>query len=202
MVRLRIVKSALQKIRTSRHTLIKSTQTIDGVSRINEAVEGEVHLVAIGYGDEQEADRRGAVALEQQVAESVEVALRLGHLLAFDEEEADVHPVADEGAAAGGFGLGDLVLVVREHEVFASGVEVDVFAEELGGHGGALDVPAGAAGAEGGVPVAFERAIGGGLDRLPQGEVAGGVLVVLVDVDAGSVFDAGEVLLGELAVVG
>jgi hypothetical protein len=37
---------------------------------------------------------------------------------------------------------------------------------------------------------------------LPEGEVAGGVLVVLVDVDARAVFDAVEVLLGELAVFG
>ncbi len=99
--------------------------------------------------------------------------------------------------AAGGFGLGDLVLVVREHEVFAAGVEVDVVAEEFRRHGGALDVPAGAARAERRVPELFA-----GLDGLPEGEVAGGVLLVLVDVDAGAVFDAVEVLLGELAVLG
>ena len=124
---------------------MEGAQAVDGVGRLGEAVEGEVHLVAVGHGDQQEANGGGAVALEQQVAEGVEVALGLRHLLAFDEQEADVHPVADEGLAAGGFGLGDLVLVVREHEVFAAGVEVDVVAEELRGHGGALDVPAGAA---------------------------------------------------------
>ena len=181
---------------------MEGAQAIDGVGRFEQAVEGEVELVPVGHGDEQEADRRGAVALEQQIAQGVEVVVRLRHLAAFDEQEADVHPVAGEGVAGGALGLGDLVLVVREHEVLAAGVEVDVFAEELGGHGGALDVPAGAAGAEGGLPVALEGAVGGGLDRLPEGEVAGGVLVVLVDVDAGAVLDAGEVLLGELAVVG
>ena len=55
-------------------------------------------------------------------------------------------------------------------------------AEEFGGHGGALDVPAGAAGAEGGVPGCLA-----GLGGLPEGEVAGGVFVVLVYVDAGAV---------------
>ena len=34
-----------------------------------------------------------------------------------------------------------------KQKLFASGVEVDVVAEEFGGHGGALDVPAGAAAA-------------------------------------------------------
>ena len=55
-----------------------------------------------------------------------------------------------------------------------------------------------------GRPVA-ERGLPGlfaGFDGLPEGEVARGVLLVLVDVDAGAVFDAFEVLLGELAVLG
>ena len=139
-------------------TLAEGAQAVDGVGGFGEAVEGEVELVAVGDGDEQEADGGGAVALEQQVAEGVEVALGLGHLAAFDEQEADVHPVAGEGLAGGAFGLGDLVFVVREHEVFAAGVEVEGVAEELGGHGGALDVPAGAAGAERGVPGVLRRA--------------------------------------------
>ena len=87
--------------------------------------------------------------------------------------------------------------MVREHEVFAAGVEVDVVAEKLHRHGGALDVPAGAAAAEGGIPMLLA-----GLDGLPEGEVAGGVLLVLVYIDAGAVFDAVEVLAGELAVLG
>ena len=154
-----------------------------------------------GHGHEQEADGGGAVALEQEVAEGEEVALGFGHLAAFDEQEADVHPVPGEEGARGGFGLGDLVFVMREHEVFAAGVEVEGVAEEAGGHGGALDVPAGAAGAEGGVPGVFAGAVGGGFDGLPEGEVAGGILFV-VDVDARAVFHTVEVALGELAVGG
>ena len=80
------------------HALVEGAEAVDGVGGFGEAVEGEVHLVAVGDGDEQEADGGGAIAFEQQVAEGVEVALGLGHLLAFDEEEADVHPVAGEGA--------------------------------------------------------------------------------------------------------
>ena len=69
-----------------------------------------------------------------------------------------MHPVAGEGLAGGALGLGDLVLVVGEHEVFAAGVEVEGVAEEFGGHGGALDVPAGTAGAQGGLPRRARRA--------------------------------------------
>ena len=126
---------------------MKGAEAVDGVGGLGEAVEGEVELVAVGDGDKKEADGGGAIAAEEEVAEGVEVALGLGHLFAFDEEEADVHPVAGEGLAGGALGLGDLVFVVREHEVFAAGVEVEVVAEEFSGHGGALDVPAGAAAA-------------------------------------------------------
>ena len=41
-----------------------------------------------------------------------------------------------------------------------------------------------------------------GLDGLPEGEVAVGVFVVLVYVDAGAVFHVVEIFLGELAVLG
>ncbi len=99
--------------------------------------------------------------------------------------------------AGGAFGLRDLVLVVREHQVFAAGVEVEAVAEELHGHGGALDVPAGAAGAERGLPAVFA-----GLGRLPESEVAGGVLLVLIHIDARAVFNAFKIFFGELAVVG
>ncbi len=108
-----------------------------------------------------------------------------------------MEPVAREGLMGGGFRLGDLIFVVWEHEVFAAGVEIEGVAEILHGHGGALDVPAGAAGAEGRFPGRLA-----GFGGLPQGEVAGGVLIVLVEIDAGSIFDAGEVFLGELAVGG
>src|SRR5205823_13711506 len=119
--------------RTDLHTSIKSPQTIDSVGGVSEAVEGEVHLVTVGHGDEQKANGGGAIALQQQIAEGVEVALGLRHLFALDEQEADMHPVADEGLATGRFRLGDLVLVVREHKVFAASVEVDVVAEKFRG---------------------------------------------------------------------
>ena len=105
--------------------------------------------------------------------------------------------MAGEGLVGGGFALRDLVFVVREHEVFAAGVEVEAVAEVLHGHGGALDVPAGTAAADGRIPGGFA-----GLGGLPEGEVAGGVLLVLVEIDARAVFHAAEVFLAELAVVG
>ena len=61
-----------------------------------------------------------------------EIAERLRHLLAFDLQEAIMHPVIRhhrrvEGAAR----LGDFVLVVRENEIDAAAVDVERFAEML-----------------------------------------------------------------------
>ena len=108
--------------------------------------------MAIGNGEQQKADGRSAVAAQQKIAKGKEIPFGLGHLAAFDQQEAHMHPVAREGLAGGGFRLRDLVLVMREHQVFAAGVQVEGFAEILHRHGGALDVPAGAAVAERGIP--------------------------------------------------
>ena len=96
----------------------------------------------------------------------------------------------------GAFALGDLVFVVRELQVHAAGVDVDGLAQVGGGHRRALDVPARAAAAPGGLP-AGEVFAGG----LPQHEVAR-VALVRRHVDA----RAGQHLVGvparELAVAG
>ena len=109
-------------------------------------------------------------------------------------DHAVVHPDAHElGAAVGALGLGDLVLVVREHQVEAAAVDVDLLAQRSSSHGGALDVPARAAWAPGTRPA---RLAGSG--RLPQGEVRG-VALAVVGVSALQLVD---VLAGEGAVPG
>src|SRR6202012_1860534 len=53
---------------TLEQALVEGAEAIDGVGGLEQAVEGEVELVPVGHGDQQEADGRGAVALEQEVA--------------------------------------------------------------------------------------------------------------------------------------
>ena len=90
-----------------------------------------------------------------------------------------MHPhVGHHRVAEGATGLGDLVLVVREHEVDAAAVDVEHLAQMLPAHRRALDVPA--------RPAASPRALPAGKLRrrgLPQHEV-GGVLLVGRDLDA------------------
>ena len=115
----------------------------------------------------------------EPVADGDEVAERLAHLLFAHLHPGVVEPVADERHGAGvRLGLGDLVLVVREDEVLAAAVDIDLLAEVLQRHRRALDVPAGAALA----PRAVPRRLAG-LGALPEREV-GGVLLLLAGLDA------------------
>ncbi len=87
---------------------------------------------------------------------------------------------ANVGAVAA-LALGDLVLVMREEQVDAAGMQVDGLAEVLPDHRAALDVPAWAPlrGAAGAGP--FHLAVLLGLIGLPEREVAHVVLVVCVE---------------------
>ena len=74
------------------------------------------------------------------------------------------------GVGAGA--LGELVFVVRELQIQPAAVDVEVLAQQLIGHGGAFDVPAGAASADrlsvnyGAIPSGLV-----GVGRLPQDEI-------------------------------
>src|SRR5262245_17857707 len=73
-----------------------------------------------------------------------------------------------------------------KQQIDAAGVELDWrLAEETQRHRRALEVPAGAARTEAVIPRRLFR-----LWRLPQHEVAGALLLVLVDINAGAVLHA------------
>jgi hypothetical protein len=93
--------------------------------------------------------------------------------------------------------LGDLVLMMREDEVDATAVDVEIRAEILLRHGGAFDVPAGATLLAPGARPARRLGVAG----FPKHEV-GRVLLVAGHIDprAGDLFVA--ILVGEPAVVG
>ena len=180
---------------------MEGAQALDGVGGLAHTFEGEVELVPVGHAEQQEADGGRLVSLEQKIAQGVEVALGLGHLLAFDQQEAHMKPVPRKRLVRGGLGLCDLVLVVREHQVFAARMQIEALAQVLHRHGRALDMPTRAAFTQSGLPTRFACPVRSRLGCLPQREVAGRVLVVLVHIDARAVFDTREVLLGKFAVL-
>src|ERR1700712_3898594 len=79
----------------------------------------------------------------EQLPDGDEVADALRHLVALDLQEAVVHPdVSHPAFAEGAAGLRQLVLVMREHQINAAAMDIEVLAEMLPRHRRALDVPA------------------------------------------------------------
>src|SRR5271155_564867 len=128
--------------------------------------------------------------LQHQVAQGVEVPQALRHFLALDQQETHVKPETDEWLPRERLRLCDLVLVMREDEVFSAGVEIEALAQFLHRHDRALQVPAGASRTYRGIPRSLTR-----LGSFPQREVARAVFVVFVNIDAGPVEHSAEVFL-------
>src|ERR1051326_2101047 len=100
-----------------------------------------------------------------------------------------MHPKQRKHLARELLGLSDFVFVVRKDQVLAAKMDVERLPEILHRHGGALNVPPWAAGANFGVPKRLA-----GFGRFPECEVAGIVLVVFAYIDASPIDDPAEIL--------
>ena len=114
----------------------------------------------------QQVTHHFRVVLLQHITNREEIAQRLGHLVLPDTHCTGVHPHVGILLTSGGFGLGDLVLVMREGQVRPAAVDIEGVAQAAGRHRGALDMPARTARAPGRRPAGLAR-----LGGLPQHEV-------------------------------
>ena len=101
-----------------------------------------------------------------------------------------MQPIFYERLTGEGLRLRDFVLMMREGEINAAGVNVKRLAQVFHGHDGALDMPAGAAFAHRSRPSGLVI-----LARFPQNEVACVVFVVLIDIDASASPRAAEIVM-------
>src|SRR5438045_9541454 len=85
-------------------------QSLDRVGRLREAIEGEIELPAIGRAAEAEAERGRLVAFGEKIAQREEVAERLGHCFALDEQMLGVHRVTRERLGRGSYHMRNLVI--------------------------------------------------------------------------------------------
>jgi hypothetical protein len=168
---------------------------------------------AVGHGLRRPLERRAVVGRAEHVAQHLRAGVRqhvldrrgvaqaLAHLLARAAAHGDqpvVQPVPRERVAGAGR-LGDLVLVVREHQVEPAGVQVELLAEVVDRHRRALDVPARPAGSPRRRPGRLP-----GLGGLPEREVERVALGAGVPVRDGLLAGPQRVgvLAGQRAVVG
>ena len=117
--------------------------------RRGEQLGGPLAVAAVVPGQQRQPDRVRVDVLGAQLRDEHQVAARLGHLRAVEADHAGVRVVPGEGVHAGErLGVRGAALVVREDQVGAAAVEVDLRAEPVERDRRALDVPAGPAGAE------------------------------------------------------
>jgi hypothetical protein len=147
------------------------------------------------HGKQEVADGFGCASLAEKVAQGEVIARGLRHLLSVDQEVLTVHPIAGKCLAAEGFGLCNLILVMRKNEVGPSGVNVEGLAQVLGSHHRTLDVPARPARTY----FAFPERLPG-LGGLPQDKIADVGLLVFVAFDPGARPHSRKIDLGKLAV--
>ena len=158
------------------HAAQGRVQAAQAIARIFQAGIAVIEGAAVLGAQHEEAHCLAVVVLEH-IADGEEVAQRLGHLLVVHIDETVVQPVIDEALAAGTFALRDLVLVVRELQVQATTVDVELLTEQAARHGRALDVPARAARAIGRFVLGVGRLFR--LGGLPQHEVQRVLLAVI-----------------------
>ena len=117
-------------------------QSLPSRRRGVEGFSGEVEWLAVMGLQHKQAQRHWRDTAVEQCPDRGEVAQRFRHFGAADVDHAVVHPQLRQGRAVGGFGLGDFVFMVREHQIATAEMDVDREAEFLTHHGGAFDVPA------------------------------------------------------------
>ena len=178
-------------------TLDEPREPVPGGLGLAQGVVGPLEHRAVLHGRHRVA-QDGRALLGQHDGDQQPVAERLAHLGAALRDPAVVQPVLRE-PVAGGPRLGLLVLVVREAQVEPAAVDVEGLAEVPLRHRRALEVPARPAAAERGVPGGRLRLAG--LGGLPQREVAGVALGVVVDRAVGRGDHVVDPLVGQRAVL-
>ncbi len=147
-----------------------------------EGVVAEIDGAAVVGLEDEETDRHRRVGLFErrmiagkELVERNEIAKTFAHLLPVDGDHVVVHPIMHHLRALRGDRLGDLTFVVRENQVHAAPVDIEMLAEVFLAHRRALAMPAGETIAPGRGPAHDVL----GLGLFPKGEVDGVALLVL-----------------------
>src|SRR6185295_7841777 len=123
----------------------KILDSIERRLRVFESFERKIQLFAIPHGYQQIANRERLESFLDEISKREEIALRLRHLLALDEQMFSVDPKANKRTARYGLALGDFVFVMRKNVVHTAAMDVERFAQVLHRHRGTLEVPPGPA---------------------------------------------------------
>ena len=123
-------------------------QSLQALLACLQSLVGEVHGAAIVGREDKEADGHRRISLFQllviaceELLQRNEIAQALSHLLAVDGNHVVVHPVFHHAMPLRCHRLCYLALMMGEHKVHASSVDVKLATQILAPHGGTLAVP-------------------------------------------------------------
>ena len=71
-----------------------------------------------------------------------EIAQGFGHLHVINIQETVMHPVMCKFLVIAGFALSNFILVMREDQIFTTGMDINLFTKILLGHDRAFNMPA------------------------------------------------------------
>ena len=135
-------RHTLQVVQTIHQALQSLLASLQGIVR-------EIYGAAVVGREDEEADGHWRISLLQTVViaseellQSDEVAKTLTHLLTVDGNHIVVHPVTNHLVALRSHSLSNLALVVRENQIHAATVNIEVAAQVLASHSSTLAVPA------------------------------------------------------------
>ena len=110
----------------------------------------EIDGASIVRLEDEEADGHRRISLREQFVATVEefverneVAQRLAHLLSVDGDHVVVHPIMYHVVALRGYGLGNLALVMREDQIHAAAMYIEMAAQVFPSHSRTFAMPAG-----------------------------------------------------------
>ncbi len=125
-----------------------------------------------------------------------EIPQRLRHLAVVNIQKAIMQPVFCKNFAIACFALGNLIFMVRENQILAAGMDVNLLPQIFSGHHGTFNMPARPALTPRRLPVRLAFFLG-----LPKHEVKGVLLGLPSHLDiAVPGLQVVEVLVGELAI--
>src|SRR5271155_2532416 len=82
------------------------------------------------------------MSAQHEISDGEKIPETLGHLLALDQQEPGMKPIARKLLTAEGLGLRNFIFVMRKNQVFAAGMQVETRPQFLHRHHRALDMPA------------------------------------------------------------
>ena len=156
--------------------------THQGPARGIQPFEGKMQGFPVMDDQEHKAEFAAGISPVQHILHGHHVAVVRRHFAAVPQQQSGMQPIIGQGLAGQGLGNGDLIFMMRKHQVLAGKMNIEGLPEIMNGHGRTFDMPAGPDIA----PVGFIKNALFQLVKgraLQQGEIPGIVFFIVIEIN-------------------